>query len=231
MGNAGLRFPRSSFCPALPRPASPPVTQPVFSAVNAADSHAVAGKQVTNPSAYVTNAYWLLCMPAMAVVVLLFVDTDPKDRTLRKALRECRLRLCGERVCIIKVRVLLHSRDNNYPIPPTPTPRQVMDKRERAVEFDAYRVATAALHRKLSLATILAASEPPLDLQVRGGRQQPQERERERERSPMPAAAGDPRRDGPAAREHRAPGVDARCTAGGGRARQVAGSGPGERCR
>ena len=44
----------------------------------------------------------------------------------------------------------------------------------------------------------------------------------------MPAAAGDPRRDGPAAREHRAPGVDARCTAGGGRARQVAGSGPGE---
>lgn len=42
----------------------------------------------------------------------------------------------------------------------------MLGEAERKVEYDAYLVATAALHRKLSLGTILAAKEPSLELQA-----------------------------------------------------------------
>lgn len=48
-------------------------------------------------------------------------------------------------------------------------PVQVLSEQERRVEYDAYLVATAALHRKISFGSILATKEPPLELQARAG--------------------------------------------------------------
>jgi len=74
---------------------------PIFSEVVAAHATMLNGKRVATPEAYKINAYWLCAMPALSCLVLLFLDTSVRDRTLRKAFKECRVRVCG-RVLVIK---------------------------------------------------------------------------------------------------------------------------------
>lgn len=60
-----------------------------------------SGKLVGTPYGYQLNCYWLLALPLVGFLFALFLDTSPRDRTLRKAFKECRVRMCGK-VCVIK---------------------------------------------------------------------------------------------------------------------------------
>jgi hypothetical protein len=116
---------------------------PVFSAIVEQHKQIVNGRAVGTPEAYMLNAYWLCAMPMMAATVLIFLDTNARDRTLRKAFHECRVRCC-RKVCVIKC----------------------LDEEAQKKEFQAYQNAIT-LHKRIRAGTSTIYDETPdLELQA-----------------------------------------------------------------
>lgn len=115
---------------------------PIFSAIISQHKVIVNGKSVGSPEGYMINAYWLCAMPLLAAVALIFLDTSAVDRTLRKAFKECRVRVCS-RVCVIKC----------------------LDRKEQEREYVAYKDALKVHHRVRAGTKTIFDPTPELELQ------------------------------------------------------------------
>lgn len=71
---------------------------PIFTAVTSANSVTVTGPsgaavRHAAPVAYIINAEWLVVMPVIACFAALLLNVNPRDRALRKAWHQLRIRL------------------------------------------------------------------------------------------------------------------------------------------
>jgi hypothetical protein len=67
---------------------------PCFTLYTARDTRLTAsGDRVTNPSAYISNAYWLAALPAAGFFACLLLNVRREDRALRQAKGDFRVRV------------------------------------------------------------------------------------------------------------------------------------------